>query len=171
MRTPKMLVGLLCGLILLGASATAQADGNGKNWGGGTAMLSPQYENGCSSCHMAYPPMLLPAASWRKIVPNSGEHFGEKLSFDPAELRTIQAYLEANAADRSSTKRGRKIMESLHGASPERISEVPYIIRKHSKIAPDIFASPAVGGLSNCISCHPGAVLGDFSDDAVSIPY
>lgn len=170
MRIQKMLVGLLCGLVLLGASATAQADKHGKNRGGGTMVPSPQYETGCGSCHMAYPPMLLPAASWRKIVPSSGEHFGEKLTFDPAELRTIQAYLEANAADRSSTKRGRKIMDSLHGASPERISEVPYIIRKHSKIAPDIFARPSVGGLGNCISCHPGAAQGNFSDDAVSIP-
>lgn len=170
MRTLKTCLGFVFGLSFLAIFVVAQANGYKKHKGGTVVAPSPQYEAACGSCHMAYPPMLLPVASWRKIVPDSGEHFGDSLALPPAELREIQAYLEANAADRSSSKKARKIVESLGGAAPERVSEVPYIVRKHRKVAPDVFKRAAVGGLGNCASCHPGATSGNFEDDAVRIP-
>lgn len=170
MHHTKICTGVLCGLVVLGISIVAEADGHRRNRGRCIMTPSPQYEQACGSCHMAYPPMLLPAASWRQITPDSGEHFGDKLALDATQLREVQAYLEAHAADRTAAKRARKIMASLGGATPERISDVPYIIRKHRKIAPDVFKRPSVGGLSNCVSCHPSAARCAFDEDDVRIP-
>lgn len=170
MPTLRLFMGLICGLSLLGATMVAQADGRKNATASSTTAPPSMYEKACGSCHMAYPPMLLPAASWSKIVPTSGEHFGDKLDLTADQLREVQSYLTTNAADRVSAKLGRKITESLGGASPELISEVPYIVRKHRKVPPATFARTSVGGLGNCMSCHPGAVRGDFNDDAVKIP-
>lgn len=168
MSARQMITVVLCG-VLLAVAATAQADGR-KHRGQGMVTPPAQYESACGSCHMAYPAMLLPAASWRKLVPDSAEHFGDVLPLDAAALREARQWLEANAADRSPSRRAAKIMQSLNGAAPERITEVPYIIRKHRKVPPEVFARTAVGGLAQCARCHPGAVRGDFKDDDVRIP-
>jgi hypothetical protein len=38
----------------------------------------------CGSCHLAYPPGLLPAASWQRIMIRLEGHFGDDASLDPA---------------------------------------------------------------------------------------
>lgn len=164
----KTIAVMFCG-VLLSVAALALADGRGRGRMSGMP-VPPLVEQTCGSCHMAYPAMLLPAASWRALVPDSGEHFGDKLPLNADELRQVREWFEAHAADRTSAKRGRKIMESLGGATPERITEVPYIIRKHRDVRPEVFKRASVGGFANCAACHPGASRGDFKDDAVRIP-
>ena len=163
---------LTVAVLCLATVGMALADdyGKRKHKGQGTVPPNTAYEQACGACHMAYPPMLLPAASWRSLVPDSGEHFGDRLPLSAAELQSLRTWLTTHAADNSSSKRARKIMESLGGQNPQRVSEVPYIQRKHRKVDPTVFARPAVGGLANCAACHPGARSGDFRDDDVRIP-
>ncbi|MBI4800847.1 MAG: diheme cytochrome c [Desulfarculus sp.] len=128
------------------------------------------YAQACGQCHMVYPPCLLPAASWGRLLEGRADHFGQSLPLTDAEAGEIKAYLEANAADRSGGKRGRKIMASLGGATPLRPSEVPYLRHKHHDIAEAVFARPAVGGRGNCKACHPGAEQGDYGEHRANIP-
>jgi hypothetical protein len=130
----------------------------------------PAYTQACGQCHLAYPPCFLPEASWRKLLEDRLDHFGESLNLDQTEALRIQGYLMSNAADRAGGKRSRKIMDSLGGSAPLRLSEVPYLRHKHRKIAEKDFARTAVGGMRNCRACHPGAEQGDFDDDRASIP-
>ena len=163
--------GLLLALLAVTVmTAAAEAsDRKGKNRPQMAA--NPAYEQNCGSCHMAYPAVLLPTASWNKLLPDSGEHFGEKLPLTPAEMGQTRAYLASHAADSGmGGKMGRKIMDSLGAMTPEHITDVPYIIRKHRKVDPAVFKRASVGGMANCVACHPGAVRGNFEDDYVSIP-
>ena len=32
--------------------------------------LLPQYQQECAACHVAYPPGMLPAASWQRLIDN-----------------------------------------------------------------------------------------------------
>lgn len=61
-------------------------------------------------------------------------------------------------------------MSSLGGATPLRITEVPYILKKHHKISPDVLRRPSIQTLSNCAACHRTAANGVYDDDSVAIP-
>lgn len=128
------------------------------------------YKSNCGECHLSYPPVLLPAASWDRILNRLEEHFGESLSLDDRTREEIRRYLNENAADRSGSKTAGKILRNLEGISPVRITEVPYIQRKHREISPQVFKRQSVGSFSNCLACHKGAEQADFDDDRAAIP-
>lgn len=133
---------------------------------------SPLYRTECGACHFAYLPSLLPSGSWRAIVQNLPEHFGEQLDLAPSTRQELEGYLTANAADRCNTRLAGKIMASLGGQAPLRVSQVPYLIHKHQDddVPADAFRRPGVGSLANCAACHTGAEQGDFNERGVRIP-
>ena len=57
----------------------------------------PAYQQECAACHMAYPPGLLPAASWQRLMGTLPKHFGTDASVDAATLKTLSDHLAANA--------------------------------------------------------------------------
>jgi hypothetical protein len=128
------------------------------------------YEENCGSCHFAYQPGLLPSGSWNKILSGLEDHFGETVELDSDVKRIIKDYLSVNASERSSSKRARKIMECLGSETPLRITEIPYIQKKHHEISLDILKRESIGSLSNCSACHTTAVSGIYDDDDVVIP-
>jgi hypothetical protein len=128
------------------------------------------YQNTCGVCHFVYPPGLLPSNSWAKILNRLKDHFGEEVPCEAAEQKEISKYLKENGADRSSGKKSAKIMKSLKGTTPLRITEVPYIRDKHRKISKEVLSRKAIGSLSNCLTCHKTAEQGNFDDDNVTIP-
>ncbi len=99
-----------------------------------------------------------------------GDHFGESLALDDASREEIGRYLRENAADRSGSEKAGKILRSLGGRSPIRITEIPYIVKEHREIAPEVFKRKSIGSLSNCIACHKTADQGQFDDDQATIP-
>lgn len=128
------------------------------------------YETSCGSCHWAYAPQLLPKKSWEKTLASLGEHFGSAVHLTEQDQRAVSSFLLSNAADVSSSELGRKITRNLGGAAPSRVTETSYIQKKHHEIGLEIFARQSVGGMANCIACHPGAASLDFEDDRVQIP-
>ena len=139
---------------------------------GVAAVTSPTYKNECSSCHMAYPPGLLPASSWKKIMSGLESHFGDNAELDGEDYKIISEFLVANSADKSSYRRSRKIMRSLNkNEAPIKISELPYIKREHDEIPNKMIKyNKKVNSLSNCIACHAQAEKGLFDEDNVRIP-
>jgi hypothetical protein len=128
------------------------------------------YRETCGSCHFAYQPGLLPARSWEGIMARLEDHFGESVDLEPDAKAAISGYLQTNAAENSSEECSGKIMRSLKGAIPGRVTEVPHIIRKHHEVSPDILKRKSIGSLSNCAACHKTAEQGVYDDDQVIIP-
>jgi hypothetical protein len=128
------------------------------------------YKEKCGACHIAYQPGLLPFGSWEKLLSNLKDHFGETVEIDAGSKEAIEKYLMDEAAKRSQGKLSHKIMRSLKGETPIRITEIPYLRHKHRGIPPDVFTRKAVGSLSNCVACHRTADQGIYKDDNVSIP-
>lgn len=178
----KRFVQMAVALILAsGALATAQAAASEEDHSRGffsrskefVPVSSPAYKEECSSCHFAYPPGLLPEASWKKLLAPSAleDHFGENIEMKEALRQELLAYAVRNAAEHSDAKRAKKVLASLDGATPEKISEVPYIRRKHMDIpAEQIKGNPKVGSIAQCDACHTEAAKGSFDDDTVVIP-
>ena len=128
------------------------------------------YANQCGACHFAYQPELLPAASWKKILDSTDDHFGETVDLDEGDRLEISGYLASNAADKSSAKLAGKIMNCVGGMTPLRITDIPCIRKEHHEITPQTVQRKSVGSLSNCVGCHRTAESGVYDDDNVSIP-
>jgi hypothetical protein len=121
---------------------------------------NPAWQAECGSCHVAYPPRLLPAASWRALMDDLARHFGTDASVDPATATTIRAFLEGNA--------GR--VRSPGDEATLRITQTRWFVREHREVAPRTWHSASVRSAANCAACHAAAEAGRFSEHDVRIP-
>jgi len=136
-----------------------------------TLVANGAWKSECGSCHLAFPPGLLPERSWRKMMTSLDKHFGENARVDEKLAREITQFLVANSADLSGNRRSSKILQSIpRENTPLRITETNYFIRKHDEISASVFKRPKIGSAANCSACHKGAEQGDFSEHNVSIP-
>jgi len=89
------------------------------------AKISPQYQQECAACHLAYPPALLPRQSWIRLMNNLEHHFGSDASIDIEAVKEVSVWLNDNAG---TYKRVR--------AQPkdDRITESDWFVRKHRKL-------------------------------------
>ncbi len=128
------------------------------------------YREECGSCHLAYPPQLLPPASWTRIMNGLEDHFGENAELDAESRQQIEHYLQLL----STPRRGeyRQILRNMDPRSaPLRITEMAYFKRKHREIPRRYIAgNDKVRSLSQCDACHQDAARGYFDEDRVIIP-
>ena len=135
------------------------------------APMDPTYKAECGSCHMVFPPGLLPTRSWVKMMGGLKDHFGENATLDKETADKVQKFLTENAADRSTLQRAQKIAKSVPGSeTPLRITETLYFKRQHHEVGKKIWLRKSVGSPANCAACHSRAEQGVFSEDEVRIP-
>jgi hypothetical protein len=136
-------------------------------------VANPVYKDECGSCHMAYPPGLLPGRSWEKMMAGLEDHFGENAELDSATAAELTRYLVEHSADAEPQyRRSRHITRDLSSESvPLRITELAYFRHEHDEIpARLVTANPKVNSFSNCNACHQKAELGSFSEREINIP-
>lgn len=119
---------------------------------------SPAWREECSSCHVAYPPRLLPADSWRAVMAGLKTHFGTDASVDAKTSTEIERFLVANA--------GMRPMRSVDGTPSLRITTTPWFVREHDEVSASAWKRPEVKSPANCTACHAGAEGDNFSDDS-----
>lgn len=136
------------------------------------AVDNPLYAAECGSCHFAYQPGLLPERSWRKLMSNLSDHFGENAELAPEVQKLVTEYLVQNAGEYDGGKIARGILRTVDAqAAPERITETDYFLRKHDELPPRVWRdNPKVGSMSNCSACHTKADNGNFDEHQVLIP-
>jgi hypothetical protein len=149
---------------------------------GEKADLLPAYVQECSGCHVAYPPGLLPGASWQRIMSGLDRHYGTDASIDPAAAQQINAWLQNHTCNTGgrSTACGRQGDELRHHAGHERsareappedrITRSAWFERKHRRIAPAVWQLPEVKSAANCAACHHQAEQGDFDERSLRLP-
>ena len=149
---------LVLGLIAAVAGQRAWADQRQPAAG---APVSPKYRQECAACHIAYPPGMLPAASWQRLMNNLPSHYGSDASLDPATVKELSAWLAANAGTHKRV-----------GEAPpqDRITRSAWFIREHDEVAISAWKLPAVKSPANCTACHAQADQGDFNEHRVRIP-
>ncbi len=125
----------------------------------------------CGSCHQAFHPGLLPARSWQSLMARQSHHFGDDLGLDGAAVTQLLAFAVPNAAEQGATEAAWKINHSVPAnATPLRITETPYWIRKHREIAAADWTKPQVKSKANCPACHLDAEAGTYEDAAMRVP-
>lgn len=92
----------------------------------------------CAECHMAYGADALPQGSWRRIMGDLSNHFGEDATLDTATAKHIEDYLVANAPS---------------GDGPLRITETRWFVGEHrGEVSPSKLTRAK--SWSNCEACH-----------------
>ncbi len=130
----------------------------------------PLFANECASCHTLYPPSLLPERSWKKLMANLDNHFGDDASLDAADTRSILEYLVANAAEHSTAEASVKVLASMPNQDIIAFTQTPFWKRTHRDISPDVFARGTVKSKANCKACHGDVERGLLDDTAIRIP-
>ena len=95
-------------------------------------------------------------------------HFG---NLDEQTKKQIMDYLKTNSAENNTSEKiSKKILASVGTNKPTKITDIPYIKKKHDEISPEVFKRKTIGSRSNCITCHTKAKKGNYEDDFVKIP-
>jgi nitrate/TMAO reductase-like tetraheme cytochrome c subunit len=119
----------------------------------------------CTSCHMAYPPQMLHADSWRAMMNGLSKHFGADASLDEKRRAAITDFLVANAGGRKTgdtrDSRGKPLL---------RISETARFARKHREVSAATWQRASIKSPANCMACHADAAAGSYSERAIRIP-
>jgi mono/diheme cytochrome c family protein len=173
-KTKKSTLAITLTMLLLSGFGAMQAFGDddergergehGESMEGGLmTATNATFQAECSACHMAYPPGMLPAASWKEMMGTLDKHFGSDASLDEATVAEILPFLEQNA------------MQERDAAPPTdkpvlRITETSWFTRQHDEISAATWKRPSIKSASNCMACHTGADKGNFDEDSVRIP-
>ncbi len=119
----------------------------------------------CGSCHLAFAPSMLPARSWKRMMTDLNNHFGDDASVDAATADRITSYLVANAADINGGRHSAKLMRGVSAnSSPLRITELPKWVDKHREVADWEWKKKDVRTKANCAACHIDAERGSYDD-------
>ena len=125
------------------------------------AQVPPVYKQECAACHMAYPPGMLPAASWQRIMLGLDKHYGSDASMSPDQVQQVSAWLKANAG---TYKRVRE------EPPQDRITRSAWFARKHREVEPAVWKRVSVKSAAQCEACHIQAENGNFDEHQVRIP-
>lgn len=128
------------------------------------APANAEYQAECGSCHLAYPPGLLPARAWDGLMAGLADHFGDNAELPADSAARILDHLRDNAA-------GRRFSLQSQQQIPLRISETTWFRHEHDEVPKRLVqANPEVRSFSNCQACHPKAESASFNEHRVDIP-
>lgn len=119
------------------------------------------YWEECGSCHVAYPPGMLPARSWERVTRGLAKHYGSDASLDAALEQQIGDWLQKYAG---TYKRVRE------EPPQDRITRTAWFERKHRKLAAAVWTDPSLKTAANCAVCHLDAERGRYDDDDLRFP-
>lgn len=120
------------------------------------------YAQECASCHAPFPPGMLPAASWRRLMSGLDRHYGSDAALEPVTRQQIEAWLLRHA--------GRYKRTGTEPPPDDRITRADWFARKHRGVEPATWRLASVKTAANCGACHPGADRGLYDDDNLRLP-
>ncbi len=124
------------------------------------AHVNAKWQQECGSCHIAYPPGLLPGASWKKVMSGLDNHFGTNASLSEPDATIITDFLIKNASHQWTAN-----------TAPLRITEARWYNSRHSELSPAVWKRASVKSRSNCSACHKDAAKGVFNERGVKVPH
>jgi hypothetical protein len=123
------------------------------------------FEEECASCHMAYPPQMLHADSWRAMMGDLSRHFGSDASIDEKRRIAIADFLVANSGGRKTGN-----TRDAQGKPLLRITETTRFEKKHREISAATWKRASIKSPANCGACHTRAAAGEYSERSINIP-
>ena len=110
---------------------------------------------------MAFPPALLTAPDWKRVMARLDKHYGDNATLDERTRRELESFLVRNAA----------IDSRMAGdGDPPRLTTSAWFQRKHRKVSATLWSDPRVKSAANCAGCHPRAEQGSYSEREITLP-
>lgn len=125
----------------------------------------PAFTAECGSCHLAFPPALLAADDWHRVMASLDKHYGDNASLDEKTRRTIEEFLTRNAGSGRRTEGA-----STGGSVLPRLTLTGWFRRKHDEVPASIWKDKRVGSAANCAACHSRAEAGSYSEREIRMP-
>lgn len=122
------------------------------------------YNQECGACHLAFPPGMLPAPAWQRMMGALDKHYGSDASLDAASVQQISIWLNTHAGTY-------KRVRANETPAEDRITRTAWFERKHRRIdTPQVWKHAAVKSAANCMACHTTADKGNYDDDSIRFP-
>ncbi|MCR4378040.1 MAG: cytochrome b/b6 domain-containing protein [Rhodospirillales bacterium] len=134
-----------------------------------TLPANKTYESECGDCHLPFHPSLLSSDSWKQMLENLDDHFGDDATISGDTLIEVTAYLTNYGGDKWDTEASNRF-NIVDPKAPYQITATPYWVRKHEGVDPNFFKLKKVGAKSNCGGCHTDHYSGRFDDQKIKIP-
>lgn len=121
----------------------------------------PAFKTECGSCHLAFPPSLLIADDWHRVMANLDTHYGDNASLDSKTRQDIEDFL---------VRHGGSEKKRAGAGDPPRITTTDSFRRMHREVPAGIWNDPAVKSAANCAGCHQRAEEGRYGEREIVMP-
>ncbi len=121
----------------------------------------PAFQTECGGCHLPFPPALLTASDWQRVMAKLDKHYGDNASLDEKTRRELGDFLVRNASGRS---------RMAGEGDPPRLTATSWFKREHRKVPPALWRDARVKSASNCSACHSRAEQGSYRGREIALP-
>lgn len=145
----------------------------------------PAFQAECASCHVAFPPSLLTAPDWKRVMGALDKHYGDNASLDEPTRKAIEDFLVRNAggsklgAGGTATAGSAATMGTATAGSaastgtagePPRLTASTWFTRKHHEVPRTMWKDAKVKSPANCAACHTKAAAGSYREREIVMP-
>ncbi|MDP1606479.1 MAG: cytochrome C [Rhodocyclaceae bacterium] len=125
----------------------------------------PAFQAECGSCHVAFPPQLLVADDWRRVMRSLDKHYGDNASLDEKTRQTLEDFHVRNAG-------GRKVGAGRTAPAGElpRLTQTDWFLREHREVPRADWTHAKVKTPANCAACHTRAADGSYREREIVMP-
>lgn len=126
----------------------------------------PAFQAECASCHIAFPPQLLAADDWRRVMRSLDKHYGDNASLDEKTRQILEDFHVRNAGKAS------KIGADKTATRTElpRITKSVWFVDEHREVRQSDWQHAKVKTPANCAACHTQAVAGSYREREIVMP-
>ena len=125
----------------------------------------PAFVAECGSCHLPFPPALLAAGDWQRIMANLGKHYGDNATLDDQARQAITDFLIRNAGSGYRTEGANSASDGL-----PRLTATRWFRHKHDEVPNAVWKDKRVGSAANCGACHTRAETGSYRERDIRMP-
>lgn len=125
----------------------------------------PAFTAECGGCHLAFPPALLAADDWHRVMAHLDKHYGDNAALDEKTRLAIDGFLTRNAGSGRRTEGA-----SAGGGALPRLTLTGWFRKKHDEVPAGVWKDKRVGSAANCAACHPRAEAGSYSEREIRMP-
>lgn len=127
----------------------------------------PAFAAECASCHLTFPPQLLVADDWRRVMAKLDKHYGDNASLDEKTRVALESFLVKNAGDPRKVGAGGTAKAA---AELPRLTTTSWFKRKHHEVPQTDWRDAKVKSPANCAACHTRAAEGSYREREIVMP-
>lgn len=126
----------------------------------------PAFQDECGSCHVAFPPQLMMADDWRRVMRSLDKHYGGDASLDEKTRQILEDFHVRNAGKASKIGAGR----TAQAGEPPRLTQTDWFLREHREVQRADWTHAKVKTPANCAACHTKAAEGSYREREIVMP-